>query len=106
MQPGRTPFSNGEYPYVDLVDMDLQGAEADVVDECLDLLNTRVRRLHIGTHSPEIEQRLRKTLDGAGWILIRDLPMHTETGTRWGPVHCIDGVQSWFNPAFPPPGFY
>lgn len=91
------------YSFVDLIDMDLQGAEADVVDESIEMLNARVRRLHIGTHGHEIEDRLRVTLAANGWIKLRDLPCHTETETIYGPVHCVDGVQSWFNPRFPPP---
>ena len=94
-----------DYDYVDLIDMDLQGAEADVVDESIDLLNSRVRRLHIGTHGTDIERRMRETLSANDWILIRDLPLHAPSSTPFGDVVCVDGVQSWFNPRFPPPGF-
>jgi FkbM family methyltransferase len=93
------------YGFVDLIDMDLQGAEADVVDECIDQLNDQVRRLHIGTHGLEIEERLRKTLSSNDWIKLRDLKVAAENDTPFGRVTCVDGVQSWFNPRFPPPGW-
>lgn len=91
-----------DYDFIDLIDMDIQGAEADAVEECVELLNTRVRRMHIGTHSREIEVRLRKVLLDNGWILIRDLQCLGSTDTPFGAVECGDGVQSWFNPRFPP----
>jgi len=91
-----------DYEYIDLIDMDLQGVEADVVAECIGELNAKVRRLHIGTHNAEVEQRLRDLLHANEWLLIRDLACHERTITTYGEVHCIDGVQSWFNPRFPP----
>jgi FkbM family methyltransferase len=91
-----------DYDFVDLIDMDIQGAEADAVEECIELLNSRVRRMHIGTHSREIEVRLRDVLLANGWILIRDLQCLGSSSTPFGEVECGDGVQSWFNPRFPP----
>jgi FkbM family methyltransferase len=94
-----------KHRFIDLIDMDLQGAEADVVEECIDLLDGRVRRLHIGTHAHDIEERLRRTLMRHHWILIRDIACLGSRETSFGPVECVDGVQSWFNPRFPPPGW-
>lgn len=89
--------------FVDLIDMDIQGAEADAVEECINELDSKVRRLHIGTHSAAVEERLRAVLGSHGWILLRDLPNHAPSVTAFGEVNCVDGVQSWFNPRFPPP---
>ena len=52
---------------VDLIDMDIQGAEADVVEASRDLLDQRVKRVHIGTHGGDIEARLRAAFAGMGW---------------------------------------
>jgi FkbM family methyltransferase len=103
VEPASSVLRN--YEFIDLIDMDLQGAEADVVDESIVQLNNQVRRLHIGTHGPEIEERLRATLSANDWIKLRDLPVAAETETCFGPVTCVDGLQSWFNPRFPPPGW-
>src|SRR5262249_57641370 len=45
---------------VDLVDLDVQGAEAVVLESVADLLDRKVRRIHVGTHSREIEESLRR----------------------------------------------
>lgn len=91
-----------DHDYIDIIDMDIQGAEADAVEESIDQLNAKVRRLHIGTHGASIEERLRNTLHANEWILLRDLPNHARSETPYGTVYCTDGVQSWFNPRFPP----
>lgn len=94
-----------DYAFIDIVDLDIQGVENDVITECIEHLNNKVRRLHIGTHSREIEIELRKLLHSNGWILLRDLKSNGNTLTSYGNVHCVDGVQSWFNSRFPPAEF-
>lgn len=82
---------------VDLADLDLQGMEAEVVEESLPLLCDQVKRLHIGTHSHEVEQRLRKCLGTAGWQSLRDYPCFGASDTPYGRIAFGDGVQSWVN---------
>lgn len=86
------------YDFVDLADFDLQGTEADAIEESIDQLNSRVRRLHIGTHSREIEHRLRDLLFQHGWRCLRDFQSQSESDTPFGRIRFIDGVQSWINP--------
>lgn len=86
------------YQVVDVADFDLQGAEADAIEESLDLLGERVRRLHIGTHGHDIEARLREMLQARGWLCLRDYPCHGESDTPYGRIAFVDGVQSWINP--------
>jgi FkbM family methyltransferase len=83
---------------VDILDMDIQGEEAKVVSECIESLNAKVKRLHIGTHSPKIEKSLRRTLSWNGWIPVRDFAMGAVRPTPYGDVDFQDGVQSWTNP--------
>jgi hypothetical protein len=83
---------------VDLIDMDVQGAEADLVECSMETLSTSVRRLHIGTHSHEIEERLRRTLAAAGWLTKWDFVCQTRQETPFGSVEFGDGVQGWLNP--------
>jgi FkbM family methyltransferase len=83
---------------VDLLDMDIQGAEADVIEAGLDALNTCVKRVHIGTHSAEIEQRVRAAFQRVGWSSGWDFPVQSEKQTPYGVVKFDDGVQSWINP--------
>lgn len=88
----------GDQSVIDLIDMDIQGAEHDVITTSIDLLNTRVKRLHIGTHSRDIDGDLIKTLSGAGWELARIFPCLSTQQTAYGPMTFQDGVQSWINP--------
>ena len=69
------------YPRVDLIDLNVQGAEYEVLASAIDLVNTRVRRLHIGTHSPQIEQQLRELLSAHNWQKIIDYPGQSTTQT-------------------------
>jgi FkbM family methyltransferase len=89
------------YPRVDLIDLDVQGAEYDVLASAIDLLNKRVRRLHIGTHSTEIEQQLRQLLTAHRWEKLNDYPSQSTSETPCGPIQFGDGVQTWVNPAVP-----
>jgi FkbM family methyltransferase len=87
-----------DYPAIDLIDMDLQGAEAEAVEEALGVLNRKVRMLHIGTHGHDIEAQLRQLLGGAGWRCVRDHACGQVNETLFGPMEFNDGVQTWLNP--------
>ena len=90
-----------DLPVVDLIDLDIQGMEAEVVPSSLELIGQRVKRLHIGTHSREIEDALRNVMIVAGWFPRFDYPGATnQHPTPAGPVDFQDGVQSWINPRF------
>jgi len=83
---------------IDLIDMDVQGEELKVITSSIEELDRRVARLHIGTHSPEIEQGLRELLRQRGWQCAADYAGGQTNDTPWGPVAFVDGVQSWINP--------
>ncbi|MBU6384114.1 MAG: FkbM family methyltransferase [Verrucomicrobia bacterium] len=84
-------------PIIDICDFDIQGSEAEVIDESLAILNNRVKRLHIGTHSHKIEATLRSLLKKNGWRLIRDYPCAQENDTEYGRAKFEDGIQTWLN---------
>jgi FkbM family methyltransferase len=83
---------------VDLIDLDVQGAELIVLKAAPEQLNRKVRRVHIGTHGPEIEQGLRTLFRDLGWKNLNDYPCNSESSTPWGTIKFQDGVQSWINP--------
>ena len=83
---------------VDLIDMDIEGQELPSVRETIEQLNVKVKRLHIGTHSQEIEAGLRELLNAHGWICLADYPLFSVTQTPWGSISFENGVQSWVNP--------
>jgi FkbM family methyltransferase len=84
---------------IDLIDMDIQGEELKTITAAIDTLDQRVARLHIGTHSHDIEIGLRELLGRHGWTCKADYPCAQMNQTPWGPLQFVDGVQSWINPA-------
>ena len=83
---------------VDLIDLDVQGVEADVLESAKDMLTGKVKRLHVGTHSAENEQRLRRLFGSLGWENLNDYPCGAEAETPWGSIIFQDGVQTWRTP--------
>lgn len=85
---------------VDMMDMDIQGEEAKVVKGAIDTLNKKVKKLHIGTHGPEIEKDLIQILSHEGWHAKNLYGCHKVEETTYGPIPFLDGVQTWVNPHF------
>ena len=90
------------YERVDLIDLDVQGAEFDVLFAAADELNRRVRRVHIGTHGAGIEEDLRFLFTVHGWTCITDYGCGTTADTPYGRVAFGDGIQTWLNPRLQP----
>lgn len=83
---------------IDLLHIDIQGAEADLIADSIETLNEKVVYLVVGTHSRQIEGRIFDTLLSAGWVLEIERPA-IFTLTPDGPVIRVDGVQGWRNQA-------
>ncbi len=82
---------------VDLIHLDVQGAELDVLNEARDQL-ARVRRVHVGTHGVEVERGLRTLFGALGWMPINDYASNSAAETPWGAFQFEDGIQTWVNP--------
>jgi hypothetical protein len=89
------------HPKIDLLHVDIQGGEADLVDETLPLLGKNVAYMVIGTHSKQIEGRLYESLLRARWIVEMDRPAVINV-TGLLPYVAVDGVQGWRNPKLLP----
>lgn len=81
---------------LDLLHIDIQGGEAALVHDSLQLMSEHVRYLVIGTHSREIEGQLFHYLLSAGWHLEIERP--AILNLQNAPRVMIDGVQGWRNP--------
>jgi FkbM family methyltransferase len=86
------------YPVVDLLDIDIQGAELAALAAATHALNTRVRRVHVGTHARDIERGLRELFAHHGWQCLHDYACQSTSDTPYGAITFVDGVQSWTNP--------
>jgi FkbM family methyltransferase len=100
MEVPATPLADilTRHERVDLLDCDIQGHEAEVFACSMDSLTQRVKRVHVGTHSAEIEERLRKLFGEAGWICLGDYAGGGVRATPFGLISFEDGVQTWVNP--------
>jgi FkbM family methyltransferase len=87
---------------LDLLHIDIQGAEVDVVRDSLDFLGRNVAYMMIGTHSRQIEGQLMDLLLPQGWVLeIERAAILTLADGK--PLVTVDGVQGWRNPTLLPP---
>ena len=82
---------------VDFLKLDVQGAEAEIVEASIVEMTQKVRRVHIGTHGHDLEERIRATFKQAGWRCCNDFPCQSTVVTNYGEINFGDGVQSWIN---------
>lgn len=82
---------------IDLIDMDIQGEEARIIEDSIFTLRDQVKKLHIGTHSTSIENEIYKILGRNGFECIRHYPTNSKTVTAYDEVEFVDGVMTWVN---------
>lgn len=85
---------------IDLIDMDIQGLELEVIQSAKNEITAQVKKVHVATHSYEIEEGLRKFFHGLGWTLTYDYSCQGKHMTEYGEIRFVDGVQGWINPKF------
>jgi hypothetical protein len=71
----------------------VEGAEADVLEAAATNLHV-IRRVHVGTHSHDVERRLRLLFGRLGWECSRDHAIGSTVDGVW----FENGVQTWLNP--------
>jgi FkbM family methyltransferase len=87
------------YDRVDLLEVDIQQSEMNVFPPYMDLVNRKVRRVHIGTHGREAHNLLRSLFTAAGWEIIFDYAPDSHHITERGPMDLGDGILTARNPA-------
>jgi FkbM family methyltransferase len=88
----------GPLDSVDLVDVDVQGAEFEVLGAAANLLNAKVRRVHVETHSDGLHASVQRLFRGLGWKPHFLYAGNTADRTPWGRMNFQGGTQSWLNP--------
>jgi FkbM family methyltransferase len=83
---------------VDLIDMDIQGAEVEALSPAMDSLAQKVKRVHVETHSATIDEEILRLFRRAGWKPHFLFRYNTADITPWGRINFQGGVQSWLNP--------
>ena len=87
-----------EFQCINLIDMDIQGSELDVLSASIELLNKKVKRLHVATHSPKIDSEVEELFSSHGWKNIYLFSCLKKNKTPYGKIVFQDGIQSWINP--------
>ena len=81
---------------VDVMHVDIQGAEADAIEASIETVDKVARRVVIGTHGRALEERLMALFSARGWVLEHEKPCSfRQVGTGMALVG--DGVQVWRN---------
>jgi len=82
---------------VDLVDMDIQGAELEVIENSIEIINKKVKKLHISTHSRENDKKIKAILAKNKWRKNFAFKCFSLNLTKNGIILFNDGHQSWDN---------
>ena len=88
-----------KYGRIDYLQLDVQGVELDVLSSGSGILDEKVKRINVGTHSDAIEQGLRELFSGLGWHCQCDIPLNGHVRVDDRDLTLGDGVQVWINPA-------
>jgi hypothetical protein len=84
---------------VDLLETDIQRTEAEIFPPALELVNRKVRRVHLGTHGRDVHAMLRALFAEAGWEIVFDYGPGRHMTPR-GPLALgSDGILTARNPA-------
>lgn len=85
---------------IDLLHIDIQGSEKSALPNAMNLLNERVKRVMLATHSRAIEGQMIELFHEAGWILVAEEPCdfryRKDTSVLEG-MTIKDGSQYWVN---------
>ncbi|MCX7371240.1 MAG: FkbM family methyltransferase [Alphaproteobacteria bacterium] len=88
-----------DHAVVDLMHVDIQGAEGEVLSAAAPTIDAKVRRLAVGTHSRGMEEVLLSLFGGLGWTLENEAACEMKQFDTPGMVlNARDGVQVWRNP--------
>jgi FkbM family methyltransferase len=82
---------------IDLLDMDVQGAEGEIVKAGIKMMTERVKRIFVSTHNDQIQDELREVFRSHGWAPVADHYPLREADTFCGKIMLEDGVHYWTN---------
>jgi len=82
----------------DIPELDPPGHRPERLVRRGEAVDRRVKRVHVGTHSVDNEERCRALFAGLGWECRNDYGLGAVAETPYGAVALGDGVQTWLNP--------
>jgi hypothetical protein len=84
---------------IDLLEVDIQQSEIEVIPPYMELVNRKVRRIHVGTHGREAHDLLRAPFARAKWEIVFDYAPNSRHVTQRGSMDLGDGILTARNPA-------
>jgi len=82
------------FDHVDIVDIDVQGAECEVVSGAAESIkNELINYMLIGTHLRELNDALRRLLSPEFDLIVDIYPDSVATVNGFAPIRCHDGIQ-------------
>jgi hypothetical protein len=84
---------SGPSARVDLIDADIQGAEADAIEPAADLLDAKVKRVYVARHRRDNEDCVRAVFRSLNWESVWDYPCGAGSKTPWGRILFEDGAR-------------
>lgn len=88
----------GPFNFVDYLESDIQQSEILVFPPYIELLNRKVRRIHIGTHGVEVHRSLHSLFVEHGWEIVFSFEPNARYHTSVGDFETNDGVLTVRNP--------
>ena len=88
-----------DVPRVDILHCDIQGMEGEVFRSAQAVVDRKVARVVIGTHSRTVEGELQAQFSARGWRLEADSACTLEQSPGGELVLSLDGTQVWHNAA-------
>jgi len=83
---------------IDFLHLDIQGQELAALSSSIEQVGRTTRRVHVDTHSREIDQGLYDLLSHHGWECIRRYGWRSSHDTPHGTIQFQDGIQGWTHP--------
>ena len=83
--------------HVDLMDVDIQGGEAEVLPAAMDAINKQVERIHLATHGKELHSHMWDLFFDHGWMCETDLAPNILHRSKWGSFETSDGILDLVN---------
>lgn len=85
---------------VDLLDIDIQGGESEVLPAAMDLIDGKVKRIHLATHGAERHRQMWDLFFDHEWLCEGDYAPNSKHQSEWGQFENSDGILDLVNLRF------
>ncbi|MDA1100770.1 MAG: hypothetical protein O2967_17500 [Proteobacteria bacterium] len=83
--------------HVDLMDIDIQGGESEVLPAAMEMIDKKVKRIHLATHGAQRHQEMWDLFFEHEWLCEADYAPNSEHQSDWGRFENSDGILDLVN---------